>query len=320
MGLSANELQMALMEPLAVVAPYTPLSRAAGHETPVRGVATRLSFFAVLLSSPRMKSHHEPIIWVPSADARGLHWAPKPLYETHPASPNAQQHTQLLFEFTTDILDKQYRSYNWVDIKMQCLLTVDGALATGVFFLLQKGTVTNLFTLDCLMAAFLCLVASLTICLIHSVPKLDSGIGNQNNLRTIIGITRLTPSDYHSKVAALSNSQLLAMNCWQISGMTRNNKRSFHYLRIGVVFTVVGIVAMTGAFIPLSFKGYQQASVSPPQALAGGASPLPSTTAITNSSIADTHRETGPSLHQTNGAGGTALRITNSASSPGRTN
>ena len=80
------------------------------------------------------------------------------------------------------------------------------------------------------------------VCLVHAVPRIDSGIGNQWNLRTMVGISRLDKEDYHLKMSHLSLSEMLEMNCWQIAGMCRNNMRSRRLIRSGVRLTVAGVL------------------------------------------------------------------------------
>lgn len=166
---------------------------------------------------------------------------------------------ELLLAWTYDIGDKQYRSYSWNDAKVQCLLTVDAALIAGLLFVIQlvdgvgaikiEGAPLLFYALS-----FLLLSISLIYCLLHSIPKLNSKIGNEGNLRTIIGINRFTTIEqtigknnfvarekYYESVVGLGIEDLLKMNVTQIAGMSKNNNTSHRIIRGGVIFTIISI-------------------------------------------------------------------------------
>ena len=78
----------------------------------------------------------------------------------------------------------------------------------------------------------------------HAIPKIHSGIGNEDNLRTMVGITRLEKDKYHEKITELDLGDMVRMNCWQISGMCKNNLRSHKLISRGVRLTISGVVAI----------------------------------------------------------------------------
>lgn len=171
-----------------------------------------------------------------------------------------------LYEWTLDIGDKQYRAYDWNDNKVQCLLTVDAALLAGILFVLQligddglqiSNAVWVLFAIS-----FVFLVVSILVCLIHSIPILNSKLGDGHNLRTIVGIESYARYEhffnrknihekryratekYYQSLSNLTKLEMLHMNAWQIVGMSRNNVTSNYYIRRGVISTIIGVVVL----------------------------------------------------------------------------
>lgn len=171
-----------------------------------------------------------------------------------------------LYEWTLDIGDKQYRAYDWNDNKVQCLLTVDAALLAGILFVLQligddglsiSNEVWVFFALS-----FVFLVFSILVCLIHSIPILNSKLGNGHNLRTIVGIESYARYEkffnrksihkrryratekYYQSLSRLSKLDMLHMNAWQIVGMSKNNVTSNYYIRRGVISTIGGVIIL----------------------------------------------------------------------------
>lgn len=178
----------------------------------------------------------------------------------------SDEELERLFNWTLDIGDKQYRAYDWNDNKVQCLLTVDAALMAGVIFVLQllgdnSIKISNI-SLGIFALSFLFLVISLIVCLIHSIPILNSKLGDGHNLRTIVGIEsfaryeaffnhtctherRYRATDkYFESLSNLSLLDMVHMNAWQIVGMSRNNVTSNIYIRKGVISTILGVLTL----------------------------------------------------------------------------
>lgn len=178
----------------------------------------------------------------------------------------SEEELNRLFEWTLDIGDKQYRAYDWNDNKVQCLLTVDAALMAGVIFVLQllgdNSIKISSISLGIFALSFLFLVISLIVCLIHSIPILNSKLGDGHNLRTIVGIESFAryeaffnqtknherrynaTNKYYESLSNLNLLDMVHMNAWQIVGMSRNNVTSNKYIRKGVISTILGVITL----------------------------------------------------------------------------
>ncbi len=169
---------------------------------------------------------------------------------------------KLVLEFTTDIIDKQYRSYVWNDGKVQALVTIDTALIAGILLILQVFSHVSTFAFILLGCSFVCLLISSLVCLVHAVPKIDSGVGNQSNLRTMVGISPLSKQQYHEAMLSQSLDKMIEMNCWQITGMCKNNMRSHHLIRRGVRLTISGVLALAVALLIIVFSSWSSRRAS----------------------------------------------------------
>lgn len=154
---------------------------------------------------------------------------------------------KLHYDFTVGIIDKQYRSYVWNDGKVQALVTIDTALIAGLLLILQVFDTVNTLAFVLIGFSFIFLLTSFFVCLIHAVPRMHSGIGNQENLRTIIGIVNLKKEEYHAKIRQLDLAEIIKMNCWQIAGMSKNNMRSHKLIRFGAIQTIIGVLLFSTA-------------------------------------------------------------------------
>lgn len=173
-------------------------------------------------------------------------------------TPERTHDAKVLFDFTADIIDKQYRCYTWNDGKMQALVATDGALLAGIILIFQIFKNISALTAIVLFLAFTFLLISLVVCLVHMIPRLDSGVGNEANLRTMIGIRRFNKEQYHVQVQNISISDMIRMNCWQIVGMCQNNMRSYRLLQKGVWLTFAGVLVL-GFALPFLVTQEQQA-------------------------------------------------------------
>ncbi len=171
-----------------------------------------------------------------------------PILEDHTESSHSK--LDLVFGFTNDIIDKQYRSYVWNDGKVQALVTIDTGLIAGLLLIVQIFTHIEIISWCLLALSFILLLVSFLVCLVHAVPRIHSGIGNQENLRTMVGITRFSKEEYHTRVAATNLPEIVRMNCWQIAGMCKNNLRSHKLIRFGAGLTIAGVIAL-GMALPI---------------------------------------------------------------------
>lgn len=174
-------------------------------------------------------------------------------------SPDLKQ----VFDFTVDIIDKQYRSYLWNDGKVQALVTIDTALIAGILLILQTYKSVSLLALILLGISFIVLLSSFLICLVHAIPRMNSGIGNENNLRTMVGITQYEKEEYHRQIISSDLSNMVRMNCNQISGMCKNNLRSHSLIRAGVQLTIAGVIIIGIALPIIILPGWHNANTSP---------------------------------------------------------
>ena len=174
--------------------------------------------------------------------------------------PKQNKDPNKLLEWTYVIGDKQYFLYSWNDAKISGLLTVDAALMAGILFVLQlldgaSNLNLTLFPLLFYASSFVVLAISIIICLLHTIPRLNSKMGNGHNLKTMIGINRFVLMQkmlggkkyfsaekyYLDSVKELNADDLLEMNIFQILGMNTNNVRSYILIRNGVWATVISI-------------------------------------------------------------------------------
>lgn len=161
----------------------------------------------------------------------------------------ASSNLETLLNFTSDIIDKQYRSYIWSDGKVQALVTIDVALIAGILLIIRSFDIVSFLVFGLLICSFLFFTISVLICLVHAIPRMNSRIGNEANLRTIIGISCFKKEEYHKEIKNLDLEKMIEMNCWQISGMVRNNLRSHKLIKIGVLLTIVGVITIATALI-----------------------------------------------------------------------
>lgn len=167
------------------------------------------------------------------------------------------------FDFTVDIIDKQYRSYVWNDGKVQALVTIDAALIAGILLILQIFNQVSLLSLILLAVSSVFLLCSLLICLEHAIPRMNSGIGNEDNLRTMIGIARIGKEEYHKKITSLNLDDMVRMNCYQIAGMCKNNLKSHSLIKIAVRLTMIGVLVIGIALAIIVFSDWNRRNVPP---------------------------------------------------------
>lgn len=188
-----------------------------------------------------------------------------------------------LLDWSYAVGDKQYFLYSWNDAKVSGLITVDAALMAGILFVLQlldysspnaqataqnSGLFLGVFPLMFFATSFILLASSIIFCLVHTIPKLNSRMGNGHNLKTMIGINRYrvmqnmlggkkyfsAETQYFNNVKNFTQDDLLEMNVLQIMGMNTNNIKSHAIIRKGVIATIISIVMIVIAIAILSIQ------------------------------------------------------------------
>lgn len=182
-----------------------------------------------------------------------------------------------IYNFTEQINDRQYRSYNWNDSKIQNLLTIGSAVSAGILFALQF-LVQLTFTIPaivCMATSFSMLLISMLISLIHCIPKLNSKVGgNEDNLRTLIGFKRyvslqkiLGQKDnktfftasvhYFDNIKQLKPIDRLRLTAFQCLGMGKNNIRSEKIIRLAVIAMIIAIIFMFLSIVFLAIANFK---------------------------------------------------------------
>ena len=199
-----------------------------------------------------------------------------------------------LLDWSYAVGDKQYFLYSWNDAKVSGLITVDAALMAGILFVLQlldfsslssqtatqavgqasqtitqgTGLYLGIFPLLLFATSFVLLSLSIIFCLVHTIPKLNSKMGNGHNLKTMIGINRYrlmqnmlggkkhfsAEAEYFKNVQNFTEDDLLEMNVLQIMGMNTNNIKSHKIIRKGVITTIISIIVIIIAIIAFSIQ------------------------------------------------------------------
>lgn len=168
-----------------------------------------------------------------------------------------------LLEYTTQIIEKRYDLYHWCEQKIASLATIDGVLLASLFLLvgsipgqgqkylvLSDQVIIDLRDLAilALLEALICLLISISVCLWHIIPLMDSKVGNQTNPRSVIGIERFkTAHDYHQAILQLDLDTMLRYNAYQIKGMNKNIWRDQKAIRYGVVASVLSLAGLSSA-------------------------------------------------------------------------
>lgn len=182
-------------------------------------------------------------------------------------NPLQEKSTQIndIIAYTNDIIDKQYRSYTWNDTKVQALITIDTALIAGILLIFQIYSSIYGLVLYIFGFSFGLLIISSLICLYHSIPQINSKIGNEDNLRTMVGIKNYTKEEYHTRILKLNLKTMVKMNCNQISGMCKNNMRSYNLIKRGAYLTIIGVILIAIAISMLVYtksKTYNPSSIN----------------------------------------------------------
>jgi hypothetical protein len=150
--------------------------------------------------------------------------------------------------YTNDIIDTMFSTYHWLTLKVQALMAITAALIAATAFVLKD--LPNLLWWEKSIGGLgvLCLFSALGFCLHYLVPLYNARIGNENNLRTIIGIVPIHKDDYQRRIEELTLRDMLKYNANQISGMSLLCKvgrarvqRSVIAIAVGAFFLGVSI-------------------------------------------------------------------------------
>jgi hypothetical protein len=122
--------------------------------------------------------------------------------------------------YTNDIIDTLFSTYHWLTLKVQALMAITAALIAATAFVLKDLPNLLWWEKSIGVVGVLCLFSALGFCLHYLVPLYNAGIGNENNLRTIIGIVPIHKDDYYRRIQELTLRDMLKYNANQISGMS----------------------------------------------------------------------------------------------------
>jgi hypothetical protein len=154
-------------------------------------------------------------------------------------------------EFTLDVLHSRYELYAWCEDKVNNLITVSGVLLGAVFLVITNDKIRDGWqTVDLILAsiAAVLLGLGLTVSLVHIVPKMNSGVGNDSNLRVTYATDKLSKDEFYARVLAMTPEQALRSTTDQIKGMNRNIMRNQRAIRVASYSTIAGLI-MLGAVI-----------------------------------------------------------------------
>lgn len=182
-----------------------------------------------------------------------------------------------IYDFAEQINDRQYRSYNWNDSKIQNLLTIGSAVSAGILFALQflANLIFTIPAIVCMATAFSMLLISMLISLIHCIPRLNSKVGgNEDNLRTLIGFKRYVAlqkllgqqngktfytasAHYFDNIKQLKSIDRLRLTAFQCLGMGKNNIRSEKIIRMAVIAMIIAIIFMFLSIVFLAIANFK---------------------------------------------------------------
>ena len=153
---------------------------------------------------------------------------------------------QLILEFTLGIIDRKYQLYEWTETKISTLISIDGLIVGGVLVLAAQdnfGIGSSSWDKLFFVAPLVVLAFSIMFSLAHTVPKMDSGIGNLNfrNLRQVAATERFTPEEYLERIGHLTLREMIVQNSNQIKGMNSIIMTNQRELRRAVLSTIVGV-------------------------------------------------------------------------------
>lgn len=157
-------------------------------------------------------------------------------------------------EYALDVLHSRYELYAWCEAKVNNLVTVSGVLLGAVFLIITNDKIRHGWTaFDYTLASLgsVMLATGLILSLVHIIPKMDSGLGNETNPRVTIAIDNFSKDEYYEKILGLTPEASLRTITDQIKGMSRNVMRSQRAIRRASHATIVGLLVL-GALVARS--------------------------------------------------------------------
>ena len=152
--------------------------------------------------------------------------------------------------FTYHIIDTHFSTFSYIDTKLQALLAVSSLFLAGATYIFTSYTILSVFSQTLFLLSGLTFILAILVCVWHIAPKMNSGIGNENNLRSAVGTSTLSKQEYHTKILSLHKNDLLRLNCYQISGLSRINssgaiamKTSSIAIAVGLSFFILAVVS-----------------------------------------------------------------------------
>lgn len=152
-------------------------------------------------------------------------------------------------EYLTGILDLEFEVLHVNQARANTVIAINAGLIAAVVWIFQSYIGSNKIVISLLLGAMLLCVFSLFMGLCFTFPRIDSKIGNGNNLRGIVGICKLNKEEYYLRIKDLSYEEMLKQLSFQISGMARNNKRDIRCLVCGIMLLMVAIVLFTASVV-----------------------------------------------------------------------
>lgn len=163
------------------------------------------------------------------------------------------------YRFSGEILDKKYQLYVWCETKVYNLVTINGALLAALSVILYSNMGSNARYKSLLFASGFASIGllslSVLICLIHIIPKMNSGRTDGKNIRSVIGTNKFTNgAEYHDALASYDLDAMIRSNCDQIVGMNTNIWKNHMAIRRAARSTIAGLV-MFSIFASIALIG-----------------------------------------------------------------
>ena len=154
-----------------------------------------------------------------------------------------------LFEYTLDIIAKQYEMGASYDTRVQGLIAVDAALLAISILILERISSSHFIAVILCCVAVLVLFSSFVFCVRLLTNTITAKIGNDFNLRTSTAIRKYTKKEYYKKMKKLDLNAMIRDNCHQISGLCRINLRRDRLLKIGIGANIFGALFLVTSIL-----------------------------------------------------------------------
>lgn len=147
-----------------------------------------------------------------------------------------------LIDYLTGILNLQFEVLHVNEARANTVIAINAGLIAAIIWVSQLCETTNDVSIILILTAILLNIGSLFMGLLFEVPRINSRIGNEDNVRGTIGICRLSKEMYYKKVMNLNYDEMVKQLSFQISGMARNNKRGAKYLILAITLLMISII------------------------------------------------------------------------------